>query len=65
MKIEHLVYEIQHSIGIEPKWERELIEEDSHLKMFKEWRKSGKCCKSKCEELYHNRLNYLKGWIKE
>ena len=63
MKVKKLIYEIQHNIGIEPKWERDLIDSDTYLKMFLQWRESGKCCPSKCDELYHNRLNYLKGWI--
>jgi hypothetical protein len=64
MKIQHLIYEIQHSVGIQPKWETNLIESDEHLKTFLSWKESKICCPSKCEELYHNRLNYLKGWIK-
>jgi hypothetical protein len=63
MKIKHLIYEIQHSVGIQPQWETELIEGDTHLKTFLEWKKSKICCPQKCEQLYHNRLNYLKGWI--
>ena len=61
--MDELIYQIQHTFGISPKWERNLINSDSHLKMFLEWKKSGKCCPRKCDELYHNRLNYLKGWI--
>jgi hypothetical protein len=63
MKIEHLLYELQHRIGIIPKWEKKLIEKDSHLKMFLKWKKSKLCSSQQCEELYHNRLNYLKGWL--
>jgi hypothetical protein len=64
MKIKHLIYEIQHSVGIQPQWETELIEGDTHLKTFLKWKKSKIGCSQKCEQLYHNRLNYLKGWIK-
>ena len=64
MDIEYIVYTIQHSVGIKPKWERKLISEDTQLKMYLEWKTSGKCCPHQCEKLYHNRLNYLKGWLK-
>jgi len=63
MKIEHIIYEIQHKVGIKPKWERELISEDYQLRIFLEWKRNKRCCPHKCEQLYHNRLNYLKGWI--
>jgi len=63
MKIEHFIYELQHKVGIQPQWEKKLIDGDTHLQMFLEWKKSKMCCPKKCEELYHNRLNYLKGWI--
>ena len=63
MKIDYIIYSVQHAVGHEPKWERDLIESDTHLKTFKTW--MGKMtCKKKCDELYHNRLNYLKGWIR-
>jgi hypothetical protein len=63
MKVKHLVYELQHKMGIQPKWERDLIQRDEILQTFLEWKESKMCCPSKCDELYHNRLNYLKGWI--
>jgi hypothetical protein len=63
MDLEYILYNIQHSFGIQPKWERELIKGDLHLQTFLQWKKSNKCCKDVCEKLYHNRLNYLKGWI--
>ena len=63
MKIDYIIYSVQHAVGHQPKWERDLIESDTHLKTYKLW--MGKLtCKKKCDELYHNRLNYLKGWIK-
>ena len=63
MKIDYIIYSVQHAVGHQPKWETELIESDIHLKTYKTW--MGKStCKKKCDELYHNRLNYLKGWIK-
>ena len=37
MKINYFIYVIQHNFGILPKWERELIENDVHLKTFKRW----------------------------
>jgi hypothetical protein len=63
MDLEHFFYNIQHKMGIQPKWEKDLIANDYQLRIFLEWKKSKRCCPSKCEELYHNRLNYLKGWI--
>ena len=62
MKINYFIYVIQHNFGILPRWERELIENDVHLKTFKRWMVKRKNC-TYCHELYHNRLNYLRGWI--
>jgi len=64
MKIDYIIYSVQHSIGIKPKWEAELIESDPHLQTYKGWMKKDGVCKKKCDELYHNRLNFLKGWLK-
>ncbi len=64
MKIGYIIYSVQHSIGIQPDWERKLIEEDTHLKTYKRWMGKENVCKRKCDELYHNRLNFLKGWLK-
>jgi len=55
MKINYFIYVIQHNFGILPKWERELIENDIHLKTFKRWMVKRKNC-THCHELYHNRL---------
>ena len=63
MKTSYFIYIILHNFGIQPKWEKELIEKDTHLKLYKLWMKKN-VCKRKCDELYHNRLNYLKGWLK-
>ena len=64
MSLEQLLYGVQHQLGIQPKWEKELIKEDYQLKTYLEWKDTNGCCKDKCESLYHNRLNYLKGWLK-
>lgn len=63
MKTSYFIYIIQHSIGISPQWERDLIKKDSHLKLYKCWMKKN-ICKKSVHELYHNRLNYLMGWIR-
>ena len=71
MKISHIIYSVQHAIGHTPQWEKELIEKDTHLKIYKSWKVSQKCCTrgrlsiELCDKLYHNRLNFLMGWIKE
>jgi hypothetical protein len=64
MKIDYIIYSVQHSIGIQPKWETKLIESDTHLKTYKGWMSKERICKKKCDELYHNRLNFLKGWLR-
>ena len=64
MKISYLIYITQHTIGIQPKWETNLIESDTHLQTYKRWMRNEKVCKKKCDELYHNRLNFLKGWLR-
>jgi len=62
--ISYFIYIIQHNVGIQPKWERDLIEKDLHLQTFKRWMiKTNFKCKSS-HFLYHNRLNYLKGWLR-
>ena len=58
-----VLFEITSSLGIHPKWERELIEKDYHLQTFKRWEESDVMCTHKCKELYYNRISYLKGWI--
>ena len=63
MKISYFIYIIQHNFGIQPKWERDLIERDTHLKTFKRWMSTTNDCNC-CHKLYHNRLNYLKGWLR-
>ena len=57
------LFEITSSLGIHPKWEKELVESDYYLQTYKRWEESNKCCPSKCKELYHNRISYLKGWM--
>jgi len=63
--LSYFIYIIQHSVGVSPKWERDLVEKDEHLKTFKRWmiRKANCRCESS-HSLYHNRLNYLKGWLR-
>jgi len=39
MKIDYIIYSVQHSIGIQPDWERELIESDIQLQTYKLWMK--------------------------
>jgi len=63
MKLSKFIYTIQHNIGISPKWERDLIKTDTHLKTYKLWMK-GCECRYLAHQLYHNRLNYLKGWLR-
>ena len=62
MKISYIIYSVQHSIGIQPDWETKLIESDAHLSTYKRWKSNPNCCSKLCEKLYHNRLNFLKGW---
>lgn len=62
MKISYIIYSVQHAVGHEPQWERDLIAEDTHLKTYKDWMGRRETCKRICEKLYHNRLNFLKGW---
>lgn len=62
-KFNHLFYNLYHYIGIRPKWESKLIQCDYQLQTYQKWKSSNKCSSTKCEELYHNRLNYLKGWL--
>lgn len=67
-KFEYIVYIFQHRLGIQPKWERKLRMEDTKLRTFHSEAhckfNDGWVCKH-YEELYHNRLNFLKGWINE
>jgi len=64
MKISYFIYSIQHNLGISPKWERDLIQKDTHLKLFRSWMKRTNNQCTECHELYHNRLNYLMGWLR-
>ena len=57
------LFEITSSLGIHPKWERDLLQTDYHLQTYKRWEHTNKCCPSKCRELYLNRIQFLKGWI--
>ena len=67
-RFEYFIYMFQHHIGIVPKWEQRMRSTDIKLRTFyteaRCFRNDGWTCKH-YEELYHNRLNYLKGWIKE
>lgn len=64
MKILYIIYIIQHTIGIQPKWEKKLIQSDTQLQTYKSWMENDKVCSQTCDELYHNRLNFLKGWLR-
>lgn len=57
------LFEITSSLGIHPKWEKELVESDYHLQTYKRWEESNAMCSYKCKDLYLNRISYLKGWI--
>ena len=59
-ELEKLVYTIQTKIGIYPKWERELVNGDEKLKIYKEPNDKGICSK-----LYYLRINFLKGWMQK
>lgn len=67
-KFEYIIYNFQHRLGLVPKWETELRINDDKLRTFyteaHSFRNDGWMCKH-YEELYHNRLNYLKGWIEK
>jgi hypothetical protein len=57
------LFEITSSLGIHPKWERDLLQTDYHLQTYKRWQESNKCSYNCCRELYYNRIQFLKGWI--
>jgi hypothetical protein len=57
-RVEKLIYQIQIRLGIHPKWERELVESDETLRIYKEFKDRGMCSR-----LYYLRINFLKGWI--
>ena len=61
MKIDESIYQLQKTIGVRPKWEKDLIETDTHLQTYLEWKKQKYVPDSMCDELYSTRLNYLKG----
>jgi hypothetical protein len=67
-KIDYIIYKLQHHFGIQPKWEVRLRSTDNKLRTFytesKCFRNDGWVCEH-YHNLYHNRINYLKGWIKE
>jgi hypothetical protein len=44
-------------LGIQPKWERDLLQTDEKLKVYKEFKDKGMC-----STLYYLRINFLKGW---
>jgi hypothetical protein len=64
MRADYLIYIIQHKIGIQPKWERDLIQKDKHLQTFLSWMEKRKPFCKHSHSLYHNRLNFLKGWLR-
>jgi hypothetical protein len=57
-RVEKLIYQIQTRLGIHPKWEKELVESDETLRIYKEFKDRGMCSR-----LYYLRINFLKGWI--
>ena len=65
MTVGFIIYSVQHAFGYQPQWEKRLIERDIHLKTYKNWMGKEKGCKRICDDLYHNRLNYLMGWGKK
>ena len=58
-----IIYQLQHSVGITPKWEQQLVMGDTKLQSYKRWMKSDKVCSQSCKELYDMRISYLKGWM--
>jgi hypothetical protein len=58
------IYTIQTNLGIQPLWETKLIKTDYHLQTYKKWCRNPKMCTSACKALYHNRISYLKGWLR-
>ena len=58
-----IIYQLQHSVGITPQWERNLLKGDTKLQSYKRWMQSGKCCPKRCKDLYDMRISYLKGWM--
>lgn len=64
MNFDYLIYGAHRFFGIRPKWERNLIQRDYQLRTYLKWKRSKKCSNIKCDELYYNRLSYLKGWLK-
>jgi hypothetical protein len=67
-KFEYIVYIFQHRLGVVPHWEQKLRINDDKLRTFHSEANcgfnDGWVCKH-YEELYHNRLNFLKGWIEK
>jgi hypothetical protein len=57
-RLERFIYEIQSRLGIQPKWERDLLQTDDRLKAYKEFKDKGMC-----STLYYLRINFLKGWM--
>lgn len=53
-----LIYQFQIQLGIEPKWEKDLVQSDDTLKVYKQFKDKGMCSR-----LYYLRINFLKGWI--
>jgi len=43
-----IIYQLQHSVGITPKWEQQLVIGDTKLQSYKRWMHSGKCCPQRC-----------------
>ena len=61
MKIDESIHQLQKTIGVKPKWEKDLIETDSHLQTYLKWKEQKYVPDNMCDELYSTRLNYLKG----
>ena len=53
-----LIYQFQTRLGIHPKWEKDLVQSDDTLKVYKQFKDKGMCSR-----LYYLRINFLKGWI--
>lgn len=58
-----ITWHILHLLGIRPKWETRLLQQDDKLQKFSSAAQSGLCgCARKWDGLYINRLKFIKGW---
>jgi hypothetical protein len=61
--MEKFTWQILHLVGIQPQWEVNLIQRDTKLQKFFQASKTGLYgCSKKWDELYINRLKFIKGW---